>query len=165
MTLENRGARPELRALTGLRFGAAASVVAFHFVRFRFDPQGILRRIMSCGFTAVGLFFVLSGFILVYAYDGVPHFESPQRRAFFRARFARVYPVYALGMIFGAFVTFALGWAHVSDFTSFRGALRIAAVTCVLTGVSHRTMFVFNWAAWSLTSELLFYVSFPFLIG
>ncbi|MEO8875796.1 MAG: hypothetical protein ABI461_09435, partial [Polyangiaceae bacterium] len=43
--------------------------------------------------------------------------------------------------------------------------LRVAAVTCVLTGVSHRTMFLFNWAAWSLTSELLFYVSFPFLIG
>ncbi|MEO7110221.1 MAG: acyltransferase [Polyangiaceae bacterium] len=164
MTIETTESRAQLSALTGLRFVAAAVVVAFHFVRWRFDSQGILRRILSCGFIAVGLFFVLSGFILVYAYENISLRHVAARRAFWRARFARVYPVYALGMIFGACVTFWIGWNHPSEFQSSLGALRLAAVTLVLTGVSHRTMFLFNWAAWSLTAELLFYILFPFLI-
>ncbi len=118
---------------------------------------------MSCWFAAVGMFFVLSGFVLVYAHGEIRLLDHRARRTFWRARFARVYPLYAYGMIFGAFVTFWLGWMHAKDFESLRGALRIAAVLAVLPGVSYRTMFLFNWAAWSLTSELLFYFLFPFL--
>jgi peptidoglycan/LPS O-acetylase OafA/YrhL len=164
MAREKIESRAQISALTGLRFVAAAIVVAFHFVRWRFDSQGILRRIMSCGFIAVGLFFVLSGFILVYAYENISLGHASARRTFWRARFARVYPVYALGMIFGACVTFWIGWNRLGEFQSTLGALRLAAVTLVLTGVSHRTMFLFNWAAWSLTAELVFYILFPFLL-
>lgn len=164
MDLSNEESRAQLPALTGLRFIAAAVVVAFHFIRWRFDSHGVLRQIMSCGFTAVGLFFVLSGFILVHTHGEIRLHDRNARRKFWRARFARVYPLYAYGMIFGAFVTFWLGWIHAKDFESPVGAFRIGAVILMLPGVSHRTMFLFNWAAWSLTSELLFYFLFPFLV-
>ncbi len=156
--------RADLPALTGLRFVAAAAVVAFHFVRWRFDPNGFLRQIMSCGFLAVGLFFVLSGFILVYAHGEIRAHDRSARRAVWRARFARVYPVYALGMIFGAAVSLSFGWVHAKDFESLGGALKLGAVAFMLTGVSRHTMFLFNWAAWSLTSELLFYFLFPLVV-
>jgi peptidoglycan/LPS O-acetylase OafA/YrhL len=156
--------RAQLLAPTGLRFIAAAVVVAFHFVRWRFDSRGFLRHFMSCGFIAVGLFFVLSGFILVHAYEHISLSDASARRQFWRARFARVYPVYALGMLSGACVTFLIGWNRLGEFQSLGGALRLAAVVTMLTGVSHRTMFLFNWAAWSLTAELVFYILFPLVI-
>jgi peptidoglycan/LPS O-acetylase OafA/YrhL len=164
MPREKVESRAQLSALTGLRFVAAAAVVAFHFVRWRFDSHGFLRQMLSCGFTAVGLFFVLSGFILVYAHGELRMRDREARREFWRARFARVYPLYALGMIFGACVTFWIGWNRLSEFQSAGGALRLAAVTLMLPGVSVRTMFLFNWAAWSLTSELLFYFLFPLIV-
>ncbi len=119
---------------------------------------------MSCGFIAVGLFFVLSGFILVHVYEHISLSDVSARRQFWRARFARVYPVYALGIVSGACVTFWIGWNRLGEFQSLGGALRLAAVATMLTGVSHRTMFLFNWAAWSLTAELVFYILFPFVL-
>jgi peptidoglycan/LPS O-acetylase OafA/YrhL len=164
MPREKIESRAQLSALTGLRFVAAAAVVAFHFVRWRFDSHGFLRQMLSCGFVAVGLFFVLSGFILVYAHGEIRMRDRQARREFWRARFARVYPLYALGMIFGACVTFWIGWNRPGEFQSVGGVLRLAAVTLMLTGVSVRTMFLFNWAAWSLTSELVFYFLFPLIV-
>lgn len=164
MPREKTESRAQLPALTGLRFVAAAAVVAFHFVRWRFDSQGFLRQMLSCGFVAVGLFFVLSGFILVYAHGELRLHDRNARHEFWRARFARVYPLYALGMIFGVAVTGWIGWTHAKDFESISGALKLGAVILMLPGVSLRTMFLFNWAAWSLTSELLFYFLFPLIV-
>ncbi|MGH7285174.1 MAG: acyltransferase family protein [Polyangiaceae bacterium] len=156
--------RRDLPALTALRFFAATAVVFFHFVRWRFDAHGFFRRFFSCGFLAVGLFFVLSGFILTYAHDGESFALAASRRRFWLHRFARIYPVYVLGMISGAVVASRLCWVRASDFASFGGALRMLALILVMPGLSHKTMFLFNWAAWSLTCETIFYALFPWII-
>src|SRR5437764_530761 len=77
-----------LPALTGLRFLAAAVVVAVHF-----SPISWLNG-SDAGGAAVTLFFLLSGFILTYT-------ARPGRvrvREFYVARLARIYPAYLVGL-------------------------------------------------------------------
>ncbi len=95
----------ELKALTGLRAIAAIWVLFFHssFSDLSFVPS-FVSSLMSAGFAAVSLFFVLSGFILTYNYfpleDGSQSRTKPGR--YFVARFARIYPVYVLAFVLGA---------------------------------------------------------------
>jgi peptidoglycan/LPS O-acetylase OafA/YrhL len=58
----------------------------------RFD---VFSDVASIGYVGVGLFFVLSGFILVYTYEG----RALTTAEFWRARFARIYPAYAVSLL------------------------------------------------------------------
>src|SRR3954451_12303223 len=90
--------RPRLSALTGLRFVAAAHVVGYHYLRQAFSTApAALQNVLAGGDAAVSLFFVLSGFILTYTYvEQAPRLGA---RAFWGARFARIYPVYLLAFL------------------------------------------------------------------
>ena len=81
--------RPQLPALTSIRFLAAAWVAIFHAQAMRvfFGPEWF-QLVAYIGDMGVHFFFVLSGFIMVYTYSG--RLES--RRDFWQARFARIYP-------------------------------------------------------------------------
>jgi peptidoglycan/LPS O-acetylase OafA/YrhL len=84
-----------LEGLTGIRFFAAMGVVLFHVGYTpvaRLSP--LLGAVSGHGYAAVGLFYVLSGFVLAYTYAG----RRPDVRAFYVARFARVYPLYLLAL-------------------------------------------------------------------
>ena len=106
-----------LDALTGLRFLAALHVVLFHFGKtlVAATPEGV-RHWVGAGYSAVGVFFVLSGFVLAWNYlDGDGRMQAGPR-AFWAARVARVYPVYALTFLLSAPATIELsvaanGWA------------------------------------------------------
>jgi peptidoglycan/LPS O-acetylase OafA/YrhL len=92
-----------LNALTGLRFLAAFHVVLFHFRELALaDGPEALYWIADKGYVSVGLFFVLSGFILTYTYADSTHSAPLNRRAFWAARFARIYPVYLLSVVIAA---------------------------------------------------------------
>lgn len=87
----------EIRALTGLRGIAAILVVAYHF---QVVPQSVVGPppAIGPGYLMVDLFFVLSGFVMARTYgaafnDGM---SWPRYGGFLEARFARVYPLYAL---------------------------------------------------------------------
>src|ERR1700683_355607 len=90
---------PEIRALTGLRAFPALLVVFYHFYRWHIPAVPVVPYVVDNGFVAVGVFFVLSGFILAYSYADVPLRDPSYRRRFLRARFARVYPVYFLSLV------------------------------------------------------------------
>lgn len=92
-----------LDALTGLRFFAALHVVLFHFARPVLDPAPEwLRSLVGSGYSAVGVFFVLSGFVLAWNYLDTDGRMETGTRAFLAARVARVYPVYLLTFLLSA---------------------------------------------------------------
>ena len=69
--MELNANRPRLPALTSLRFFAALHVVIFHLYTMHITAGPVwYQRLSSIGYVGVGLFFVLSGFILVYTYAG-----------------------------------------------------------------------------------------------
>ena len=66
------GRSPPILSLTGARFFACLFVVVFHTEYVWLDEatliDGPIRNIMKSGFSGVGFFFILSGFVLAYRY-------------------------------------------------------------------------------------------------
>jgi peptidoglycan/LPS O-acetylase OafA/YrhL len=84
-----------------VRFFAAFYVVLFHvlpWLRQKYALPGSLQTFLGNGYLAVNLFFILSGFILAYTYDGQIEGKT-NRLHFWEARFARIYPVYFLSLV------------------------------------------------------------------
>src|SRR5260370_41928881 len=88
--------RPRLPALTSVRFFAALHVFVFHMYAMKITSGiGWTGQISSIGYVGVSLFFLLSGFILVYTYPG----RDVRAGEFWRARFARIYPAYLFSLL------------------------------------------------------------------
>ena len=109
--------------------------------------------LLDKGYLAVSLFFILSGFILVYTYQGkISGTDSVVR--FWEARFARIYPVYllALALMIPFARTLTLGQ-------------RFTVLAMVQTWMPWRPDMVgaWNFPAWSLSVEAFFYLTFPLI--
>lgn len=159
-----------LAALTGLRFVAAFAVLLLHY-REAFGPlpPWLLRGIVG-GQYGVTFFFVLSGFILTWRYHDWFAAGVDERHFlwFQRFRFARLYPVYLLGLLLDTpahLAERAAAGALASD-----GALYWAAWLINALGLQAwvpRVPFAMFWntPAWSVSAELFFYAIFPFATG
>ena len=157
--------RPRLHALTTLRFFAALHVVLFHMRVVGILPGGPwwYQNFASIGFVGVNFFFVLSGFILVYTYEG----PALNVRNFWWARFARIYPAYALSLIVAApFFFFAVRRLDLPFFAWSKAHL-FAACALTLTLLQSwvpQAALTWNSVCWSLSVEAFFYFLFPFLL-
>lgn len=149
--------RRSLPALTGIRFFAAFYVVLFHGLPWalqRYDLPQPVQTFFSNGYLAVSLFFLLSGFILAYTYEGQIA-GRVQRLHFWQARFARIYPVYFLSLLLAYY---------------FERNLPLTAQAAVLAMVQAWNPWrpgmasVWNYPAWSLSVEAFFYLVFPFVL-
>ena len=160
-----------LDALTGLRFFAALAVFAAHFLTYEFwvaHPSHSLSSARN-GFTlAVYVFFVLSGFILTIAYERMESraVDWNARKKFWIARFARMYPVYLLALLWFAPVIlhhrFAIEPTGVAARKSAASA--VAALFLVQSWISDRFGVSWNGPAWTLSMETGFYLMFPWLL-
>src|SRR6187402_2279220 len=84
--------------LDGLRGVAAIMVVAFHI--FEAHATSRLDQIINHGYLAVDFFFLLSGFVISYAYDD--RWNKMNAADFFKIRLVRLQPMVVIGMIIGA---------------------------------------------------------------
>jgi peptidoglycan/LPS O-acetylase OafA/YrhL len=92
------GAKPHYAILDGLRGVAALTVVAFHLCEAHATSH--LDQLINHGYLAVDFFFLLSGYVIGYAYDD--RWERMSLGDFFRARLVRLQPLVVLGMLIGA---------------------------------------------------------------
>jgi peptidoglycan/LPS O-acetylase OafA/YrhL len=160
--------RPRLPALTSLRFFAAFHVVMFHLYTMHIlEGSGMYRKLASIGYVGVSLFFVLSGFILVYTYAG----REWTKGAFWRARFARIYPAYLFSLLLTGpsffYVCIKLKDMDIPFFAWFKTHLAACAtlVPLLLQAWVPNAALAWNAPAWSLSVEAFFYVVFPLLVG
>jgi peptidoglycan/LPS O-acetylase OafA/YrhL len=149
-----------LPALTGLRFVAAALIVAHHWMRhWRVGvvPTGALHAVLWMGYQAVSFFFVLSGFILAYGYIQRNGELRTSSRRFYVARFARIYPSYIV-----AFLLAAAPFLLATPAPTRVGTLATALSTLTLTQ-AWAADYVGGWngPGWSLSAEMFFYLLFP----
>lgn len=91
--------KPRFEILDGLRGVAAMIVVAFHL--FETYSVGPKYQIVNHGYLAVDFFFVLSGFVIGYAYDD--RWTRMSIWNFFTRRLIRLQPMVILGTLIGAF--------------------------------------------------------------
>lgn len=80
-----------LVALDGLRGIAAIIVVFWHFA-------SLIDRPIGTAMLAVDLFFIISGFVIPYAYERKLN-DGLSLKRFFIIRMVRLYPLYALGVL------------------------------------------------------------------
>ena len=147
--------RRPLNALTGIRFFAAFYVVIFH-TRVGAVLQGhgykAAGNFFTNGYLAVPLFFLLSGLILAYTYAG--QIEKPgDHRRFWEARFARIWPVYAVSLVMSS----------VPDFTIPAPGAALATI-CMVQAWNPFDMGMagtWNFVCWTLSVEAVFYLVFP----
>lgn len=97
MAATSQQANAEIRELNALRFVAALYVFAFHLqIRWPIaSPESWLGQFLNQGATAMTLFFMLSGFVLMHRYQSS---EKLDVKLYAINRIARIYPVYALSL-------------------------------------------------------------------
>lgn len=83
--------RAPLPAIAGLRFYAAMHIVLLHTLRAGWLPPEVA-RLTKWGASTASLFFILSGFILTYAYAAPGGGLRVPAREFLRRRLVRLYP-------------------------------------------------------------------------
>jgi peptidoglycan/LPS O-acetylase OafA/YrhL len=158
-------AKTELSALTGLRFFAAVYVVFYHFATTPI-PKSLpaLVNIFSLGYVAVGLFFLLSGFVLSYSYLRQMSGLLIDKRSFWTARIARIYPAYLFAFLLAAPFQIA-GSLGVNGLRVSLEKLTLGGslVLTLLQSWTPWTAWYWNIPAWSLSVEVFFYFCFPFL--
>jgi peptidoglycan/LPS O-acetylase OafA/YrhL len=155
-----------LDALTGLRFFAALAILLFHETdgHLAAAPPLVMRYLKS-GFMSVSLFFVLSGFILTYNYLTIERRSSLARPEFWAARFARIYPVYLLGLALGLlpFVHNLLRREGSPGSVLLEGTGVVASTLMLVQAWIPRAACRLNCPGWSLSVEAFFYLIFPAL--
>ncbi|MCB2408619.1 acyltransferase family protein [Hymenobacter lucidus] len=92
------GTKPHYAILDGLRGVAALMVVVFHLCETHATSH--LDQVINHGYLAVDFFFLLSGFVIGYAYDD--RWNGMTLKEFFRIRLIRLQPLVVLGMLIGA---------------------------------------------------------------
>lgn len=159
-----------LSPLDGLRGIAALLVVVFHFRHFGpwFGlPWSESSEFLHKGYLWVDLFFVLSGFVLAHVYArgfrrGPPRWD--QVRAFWWARFTRVYPLHlaALLLLIGLVavgLVQPLGHnGRCYDLWNLVASLGLVHVWGVTDGLC------WNVPSWSIAAEAAVYAMFPWLV-
>ena len=92
-------AKSHFEVLDGLRGVAALLVVAFHTLEP--NDHGIrFNQIINHGYLAVDFFFLLSGFVVAYAYDD--RWRNMGRWDFYKRRLIRLQPMVIMGSLIGA---------------------------------------------------------------
>jgi peptidoglycan/LPS O-acetylase OafA/YrhL len=99
-----RPGRPDIPALTGLRFVAAFSVLIAHgfaaILAAHETPYGAIYWVRQASGFGMTLFFVLSGFVIHYNYTHLATTAGARGiGSYLWARFARLYPLFVLMMV------------------------------------------------------------------
>lgn len=151
--------KPHYTILDGLRGVAAITVVCFHL--FEAFATSHIDQEINHGYLAVDFFFILSGFVVGYAYDD--RWQTMTVTEFIKRRFIRLHPMVVAGAIIGAVVFYFQGcaaWdvskvsvARLLGATFLNACLIPAAPSFEIRGVGE--MFPLNGPSWSLFFEYL----------
>lgn len=151
--------KPHYLILDGLRGVAAIMVVWFHI--FEAYATSHLDQRINHGYLAVDFFFILSGFVVGYAYDD--RWKTMTAKEFIKRRIIRLHPMVVLGAVIGAMLFYFQG-CPVWDVTTVTvAALLIATfINALLLPATPATeirglgeMYPLNGPSWSLFFEYI----------
>jgi peptidoglycan/LPS O-acetylase OafA/YrhL len=141
--------------LTSLRFPAVVWIAIFHYgtTGFPFSTNVFLRDLISHGYLAVTFFFVLSGFTLAVRYLD----RRIELKRFMLARILRIYPLYALGLVFFVVV-------HMYYGTIQKQVVAIVLHLFLIQAWVPSFAVKLNSPCWFLSVLFSFYLVFPVVI-
>ena len=152
--------RSHIPSLTSLRFFAAFSIFIVHARNHNLLPDSFLSSFDLS--QAVSFFFVLSGFVITYAYLG----RRYSILQFYRLRFARVWPAFLFSTIFAIVLvprSLYLPASQSLSATILFGFLNLIGLQAWFPIPS--VFFSFNAVCWSISVESFFTQFFHFLVA
>ena len=170
--------KPHYELLDGLRGVAAILVLFYHiFEGFSFaeltngDGDGII-RVLNHGHIAVDFFFILSGFVISYAYDD--RWKKMSTWQFFKRRLIRLHPMLVMGAIIGTIAYAFVGFEKWDGSTAPMGWVMTAMLLTMfmipaVPGVPYEVrgngeMFPLNGPTWSLFFEYVGNILYALII-
>ena len=157
--------KPHYELLDGLRGVAALLVVFYHiFEGLSFAAGGTVITVINHGYLAVDFFFILSGFVISYAYDN-RWGKSFTTRNFFKRRLIRLHPMIVMGAVVGL-IAFLIQGGVKWDGTHVPVTMAILALICTFFFIpaipgscyeirGNGEMFPLNGPFWSLFFEYI----------
>ena len=166
--------KPHYELLDGLRGVAAILVLFYHiFEGFSFAEvtngagDGIIRT-LNHGHIAVDFFFILSGFVISYAYDD--RWNKMNTWQFFKRRLIRLHPMLIMGAIIGCLAFASVGFERWDGTTAPTGWVMTALLLTMfmipaVPGLPYEVrgngeMFPLNGPGWSLFFEYIGNISY-----
>ena len=160
--------KPRYEILDGLRGVAALLILTYHI--FEVESSNAASQIINHGYMAVDFFYLLSGFVIGYAYDD--RWDRMTLKDFFKRRLTRLHPMVIMGTFIGI-VLFLFG----------ENGLRVASeghtwqmVICFLLAIimipvlpsmdfrGWRGMYPYNGPSWSLFYEYIANIMYSLFI-
>ena len=160
-TVKNYSDKPRFEILDGLRGVAALMVIWYHiFEGFATSP---IDQKFNHGYLAVDFFFILSGFVIGYAYDD--RWKSMSMSDFFKRRIIRLHPMVIMGAVFGliAFIIQGCVQWDGTHIPAFRVAIAFIMSAFLIPSMpggigevrGNGEMFPLNGPSWSLFFEYI----------
>jgi peptidoglycan/LPS O-acetylase OafA/YrhL len=118
------------------------------------EPSAYIFYPLHSGWVGVQIFFVLSGFVIHWAFLRMDNFDT---KKFLWRRFWRVYPPYLLALVF--FVLFTQTYLRSKE-----GLINFISHVFLFYNFSVDTIHSINPAFWSLAVEFQFYLFYPVLL-
>lgn len=156
--------KPHYELLDGLR-GVAALLVAWYHIFEGYDfAGGTLIESINHGYLAVDFFFILSGFVIGYAYDD-RWGKSLTVKNFFKRRLIRLHPMVVMGAVLGV-IAFCIQGSEQWDGTHVATSMVMWALLFAMffipayPGAGYEVrgngeMFPLNGPSWSLFFEYI----------
>lgn len=156
--------KPHYELLDGLRGVAALLVVWYHVFEGYAFAGGTLIESINHGYLAVDFFFILSGFVIGYAYDD-RWGKSLTVKNFFKRRLIRLHPMVVMGVVLGV-ITFCIQGSEQWDGTHVATSMVMWALLFAMffipayPGAGYEVrgngeMFPLNGPSWSLFFEYI----------
>lgn len=162
--------KPHYELLDGLRGVAALLVIWYHvFEGFATSPAD---QRLNHGYLAVDFFFILSGFVVGYAYDD--RWKKMTVKNFIKRRFIRLHPMVVLGAVLGA-ITFYIQGCEQWDGTAVPISMLLLALLLNLFLIpeypgarseirGNGEMYPLNGPTWSLFFEYIGNLLYAFFV-
>jgi len=143
--------------LTVTRFIGILLIVIFHFGQsaYPFNSSFVFHTVSNFGNAAVGYFFVLSGFIMTISYYNKQPIDY---KKFLLSRFARIYPVYFISLIFYII-------SSHTPISYHQGFYQFAANIFLLQSWIPSFPLSLNSPNWFLSILVFFYLLFPYILS
>ena len=156
--------KPHYHLLDGLRGVAALMVIWYHVFEGYAFAGGTTIDTFNHGYLAVDFFFILSGFVIGYAYDD-RWGKNFTKKDFIKRRLIRLHPMVIMGAVVGA-ITFYIQGSVQWDGTHIGISMVMLSLLCTIffipamPGVGYEVrgngeMFPLNGPCWSLFFEYI----------
>lgn len=152
-----------IKPLTSLRFFFAFFVFLSHlsFITTNNDLYNWFKRnIFFEGYLGVSFFFILSGFVLSYSSSKYIEDNSFKlnKKKFYLARIFRIYPLHLMTLLITVLLFYDFSTISISRF--------VPNLFLLQSFIPIQTYYYsFNSPSWSISNEMFFYISFPFVFS